>query len=133
MKNLRVLIVDDESRIAQLISKLIHWTENGLVPAGICLDGKEAYDWISSGSADIVITDIRMPVMDGLELIRCTHELQRDAVHFIVISGYREFEYAHTALKYGVEDYLLKPVNEHELNATLKRLSTAYSTENWNG
>ncbi|HAH62550.1 MAG TPA: hypothetical protein DCL73_10700 [Treponema sp.] len=129
MKNLRVLIVDDENRIAQLISKLIHWEENGLVPAGICLDGQEAYERISAGGADIVVTDIRMPVMDGLELIRRVHETSVDSVHFIVISGYREFEYAHTALKYGVEDYLLKPVNEHELNETLSRLSRAYSTE----
>lgn len=129
MKNLRVLIVDDENRIAQLISKLIHWEENGLLPEGICLDGREAYERISAGGADIVITDIRMPVMDGLELIKRVHETYRNSVHFIVISGYREFEYAHTALKYGVEDYLLKPVNEHELNETLSRLSRAYSTE----
>jgi two-component system, response regulator YesN len=129
MKNLRVLIVDDENRIAQLISKLIHWEENGLVPAGICSDGQEAYEQISAGNADIVVTDIRMPVMNGLELIRRIHDTYQNSVHFIVISGYREFEYAHTALKYGVEDYLLKPVNEHELNTTLSRLSRAYSTE----
>jgi len=129
MKNLRVLIVDDENRIAQLISKLIHWEAYGLVPAGICHDGQEAYERMAAEGADIVVTDIRMPVMDGLELIRRVHETYGNAVHFIVISGYREFEYAHTALKFGVEDYLLKPVNEHELNETLSRLCSACSDE----
>ena len=63
----------------------------------------------------LLITDIRMPGCDGIELIRRAKELQPD-LHFIVISGYRQFEYAQSALKYGVEDYLLKPLKQEELS-----------------
>ena len=67
-----------------------------------------------------------MPVIDGLELIRHVHESQFFP-HFILISGYKEFEYARTALKYGVEDYLLKPVNETELNQILKKVCSEHN------
>ena len=67
-----------------------------------------------------------MPKINGLELIIMTKELQKD-MKFIVISGYKEFEYAHQALKYGVEDYLLKPVSEDELNHVLKKISEELS------
>lgn len=74
----------------------------------------------------IVISDIQMPVIDGLELIRHVHESQFFP-HFILISGYKEFEYARTALKYGVEDYLLKSVNETELNQILKKVCSEHN------
>lgn len=129
MQRLRVLIVDDERRISKLIEKLINWDENNLEFAGSCDDGLQAYEAISANKPDIVITDIRMPILDGLELIKRVHELGLSDVRFVVISGYREFEYAHTALKYGVEDYLLKPVNEKELNDALRRLNASFNSD----
>lgn len=72
-------------------------------------DGKTAYESICEKKPDIVITDIRMPVYDGLELIRRAKETNPE-INFIVISGYSQFEYAQQAIKYGVKDYLLKPL-----------------------
>lgn len=119
----RVLIVDDEFRIGTLIKKLIHWEEFDLECASVMTDGESAFRYIQNEEQpDIVITDIRMPGMNGLDLIRRAQELYRD-IKFIVISGYKEFEYAHKALQYGVEDYLLKPINEGELNRVLGKLS----------
>ena len=90
-------------------------------------NGGTAFEIIQSESCpNVVITDIRMPKINGLELIIMTKELQKD-MKFIVISGYKEFEYAHQALKYGVEDYLLKPVSEDELNHVLKKISEELS------
>ena len=114
----RVLIVDDEKRIGELIRSLIHWEELDLVCVGLNTDGEMAWGTIQEERPDIVITDIRMPVMSGLEMIRKTRE-NGIPVDFIVMSGYQEFEYAHTAMQYGVESYLVKPVDEEELNRCL--------------
>lgn len=122
-KRWRVLIVDDEFRIGKLIEKLIHWDEFSLECAAVMTDGESAFRFIQGEEKpDIVITDIRMPGMNGLELICRSQEIDKD-IQFIVISGYKEFEYAHKALQYGVEDYLLKPINEGELNHVLEKLS----------
>lgn len=117
----RVVIADDEPKVSRLIRELIHWDDLGLQLVGMCPDGQKALSLIQSEKPDIVITDIRMPVVSGLDLIRSAFE-EKLPIHFIVVSGYRYFEYAHTALKYGVEDYLLKPIDEEELNAALKRI-----------
>ena len=118
-----VLIVDDEFRIGRLIKKLIHWDEFALECVDVVDNGGTAFEIIQSvRSPDVVITDIRMPKINGLELIAMTREIHKN-MKFVVISGYKEFEYAHQALQYGVEDYLLKPVNEEELNRVLKKIS----------
>ena len=114
----KVLIVDDEKRIGELIRSLIHWEELDLTCVGLCTDGESAWETIRENCPDIVITDIRMPVMTGLEMIRNVREAGLP-VDFIVMSGYQEFEYAHTAMQYGVEQYLVKPVDEEELNRCL--------------
>jgi two-component system response regulator YesN len=121
---LRVVIVEDEYRIAVLINKLIHWDELHLQLAGIYANGREALDAIIQTPPHILITDIKMPEMDGIELIRNIREREM-ALQMILISGFREFEYAHNALRYGVNDYLVKPVKESELNETLKKLYDA--------
>lgn len=123
---LKVLIADDEPKVAKLIQALIPWEEMRLEPAGICQDGQSAWDAIQSRHPDIVITDIRMPQLSGLELVRLAAE-QKLATNFIIISGYRYFEYAHQALQYGVEEYLLKPIEEEKLIQALEHIGAVYT------
>ena len=118
---LKVLIADDELNICKLIKKLINWDELDLELLDMCSDSREALDIILTKAPDIVITDIRMPGMTGLELIKRTIDEGID-VRFIIISGYTHFDYARTAMKYGVEDFLLKPINKDEINSVLQRL-----------
>ncbi len=117
----KVLIADDEIKVGQLVKRLIQWDKLGLTCIGLVTDGQTAYEKILSESPDIVITDIRMPVLTGLEMIQKASE-QGIKCHFIVVSGYKYFDYAQKALKYGVEDYLLKPIDEDELNGQLKKI-----------
>lgn len=124
---LKVLIADDEYKVGYLVKKLIEWEKLNLEFAGLVQDGLTAYKKICECAPDIVITDIRMPVLSGLELIKKVIDEGR-SVHFIVISGYKYFEYAQQAIKYGVEDYLLKPIDEVELNQILKKISDAESS-----
>lgn len=118
---LKVLIADDEVKVCQLIFHLIDWEAIGLEVVGIVNDGKSAYQFVCKKRPDIVITDIRMPNYDGIELIRKLKEQFPD-IYFIIISGYSHFEYAHSAIKYGVEDYLLKPLKKKELQSTLNKI-----------
>ena len=117
----KLLIVEDEERIGQLILKLIHSDELRLVCQGVAKNGQEGYDAILGDPPDIVITDIRMPKINGLDLIGMVRR-QYPEIRFIVLSGYKEFEYAHRAMQYEVDGYLLKPINETELNETLRRI-----------
>ena len=117
----KVLIADDEPDVCRLIGHLIEWDLNGLVSAGTAENGSVCLKRIREERPDIVITDIRMPGMDGLELIRQVKE-EGFTCRFVIISGYQQFEYARRALRYDVEDYLLKPVGKRELNDCLKRI-----------
>lgn len=118
---LSVLIADDEKKVGLLIKNLIEWERLGLNFLGLVQDGQSAYDIILREHPDIVITDIRMPKLTGLEMIEKV-SMSGIKVHFIVVSGYRYFEYAQRALKYGVKDYLLKPIDETELNKILEKV-----------
>ena len=125
----RVLIIDDEYLIGQLINSLIHYQELDLVNVGVFSNSEQALETILTDAPDIVITDMRMPGIDGLEMIRKSREAGQN-IKFIVVSGYREFEYAYQALNFGVEDYILKPVKERELNRTLAKVMEKIETEN---
>lgn len=125
MKKRRVLIVDDEMNIGILIQKLIHWKELGLELIDVLNNGEAALSKIDQTMPDIVLTDIKMPRIDGLELIKRCRDKKYHII-FIVISGYKEFEYAHKAIIYGVENYLLKPIQEEELNEALKKAIDKY-------
>lgn len=121
---LRVLIADDEIKVSQLIFHLVHWEELGMEVIGIVNDGVDAYEIILEKQPDIVITDIRMPGMDGIELVeKAIRGLEaHKKVFFVIISGYSQFEYAQQAVKLGVEDYLLKPIKKKELEAVLHKI-----------
>ncbi|WP_434309930.1 response regulator transcription factor [Hominifimenecus sp. rT4P-3] len=117
----RAIIVDDERKICNLILELGDWERFGIEVAAVCADGEEGLARIQELHPDIVLTDVRMPVYDGLELIRRTEELGISAA-FVIISGYKYFEYAYSALKYGVIDYLLKPIDAKQLNSVLGKI-----------
>lgn len=118
---MKVLLVEDEKKIGELISRLIDWERFGLELIACIQDGKDGYEKILEERPEIVITDIRMPTMSGLEIIREVRE-KKIPCHFIVISGYQQFEYAKIALQYQVDDYLLKPISKEELSITLERV-----------
>ncbi len=122
-KKRSVLIVDDEFHIGILIRKLVHWEELGMECMDVLNNGEAALRMIREQNPDIVITDVRMPKVNGLDLIKAARDAGMRTC-FIIISGYKEFEYAHKALAYGVEDYILKPVSEQELNDTLGKIRT---------
>lgn len=121
MNNSKIIIVDDEVKIVQLIEALIDWESLSLNLVGTANDGITALELIKDQIPAIVILDMKMPGFNGIELI-CRAKDINPNIHFIIISGYRRFEYAQSAIKYGVEDYLLKPVKEDELNNTLKKV-----------
>lgn len=118
---MKVLIVDDEMKVSQLILHLIHWEDFGLEVIGIANDGQKAYEMICDQKPDIVITDIRMPSLSGIELVEKSLEAVGN-IYFVIISGYSQFEYAQQAVKLGVEDYLLKPIKKKELEAVLNKI-----------
>lgn len=125
---LRVVLADDENKILLLLQKLIDWKRLGYEIVGTANDGLRALELVREKRPHLLITDVRMPGCSGIELIQRAKELQPD-LHFIIISGYRKFEYAQTALKYGVEDYLLKPLKQEELTGILMRLSDKLGKE----
>ncbi len=120
---LKLLIVDDEEIICNTIAKVIPWENLGITLVGTCLDGVDAYHTILDESPDIVMTDIRMPGISGLELIERISNTNLNT-QFIILSGYGEFEYARRAMKCGVRHYLLKPCDNQQIIDCLKAVIT---------
>lgn len=115
----KVVLADDETIALEGLRTLTDWEELGFEICGACENGEEALAAIEEHVPDLVITDIRMPEIDGLELIRRVRALKIEQPVFIVLSGYGEFEYARTAIRYGVRHYLLKPVPDAEWEKVL--------------
>lgn len=116
----KVLIAEDEELILEGLKNLINWEELGLTIIHGAGDGWEAFKLWQEEPADIIVTDISMPKMSGLELIREIRKLD-ERVRFIILTGYDEFEYAKKAVPLDVEDYILKPIDEEQLAETLKK------------
>lgn len=119
---LRVLIADDEERICQLIIALGEWSRLDLEVVGTAENGPAALELVRTLTPDILITDIRMPGCDGLKLVEEAHKLIPE-LEVIVISGYAQFDYAQTAIRFGVGEYLLKPINREALNRSLAKMA----------
>ena len=121
LRMLKVLIADDEQLICRMLTKMIDWEKEGLELLDCVYNGRDVLDAIENKRPDIVITDICMPCMDGLQIVEKAKE-KGIHIDFIIMSGYKNFEYAHTALNLGVKHYLLKPINKNELNEILRRI-----------
>lgn len=120
---LKVVIIDDEPLVLEGLRSMVEWEEHGYKLVGEAADGEEGYELISQVNPDLVITDMRMPVMDGIELMeKCQEQLELKA-RFVVLSGYSEFSYVKRALELKSLQYLLKPIDPDEIHQMLLDLS----------
>lgn len=124
----KVLLVDDEILIRETIRDCIHWERDGFKYLGDASDGEMALPMIEQLKPDILITDIKMPFMNGLELSKIVRNRMPD-VKIIILSGHEEFEYAREALSMGVEEYCLKPISSSDLMRLLRRVSDKIDKE----
>lgn len=120
---LKVLLVDDEPYVFEGLRIMVDWEKYGFSICGEASNGEDALEIIRTCNPHLVVTDIKMPVMDGIQLIKTVYEDSNIRAKFIVISGYDEFEYAKNAMKYGVNSYILKPLDEDELNQAIEKVS----------
>ncbi|HHX61474.1 MAG TPA: response regulator [Epulopiscium sp.] len=119
---LKVFLVEDEYIVREGIKKNINWTKEGFIFCGDAPDGEIAYKLIQTQQPDIIITDIKMPFMDGLELSRLVKkELPHSKI--IILSGHEEFAYAQEAIKIGVDEYILKPISSVDLMKVVKQVA----------
>lgn len=117
----KVIIVDDERLIREGIAMTVNWQELNIELVGTAQNGMKALELIDKNHPDIVITDIKMPVLSGLDLIDKTRQKYPD-INFIILSGYGEFELASKAMSYGVKHYILKPCSESKIMDVLKEV-----------
>jgi two-component system, response regulator YesN len=117
----RVLVVDDEFEIRRSLALYYPWGDAGFVVAGQEENGRDAREFVKKNGTDLVLCDIKMPVLSGLEFARWVHE-EGLPVKIIFLSAYRNFNFAQEALRYGVKRYLVKPPDFSALASCLKEI-----------
>ena len=128
MTTYKVLLVDDEEEVRNAIEQRINWEELGFEVIGKAQNGVKAMEIAEKLQPDVVITDIKMPYMNGLELARNLKE-ENPGVRILILTGFDEFEYAKEAVHLEIEEYILKPINANELSECLKRLKNVLDKE----
>ena len=127
----KVLIADDEPLILAGLRKKISWGSLGFEIVGECTDGKTLLDELVSKNPDLLVLDIQMPHMTGLQVLRAIRDISN--IPSIVISGFSDFSYAQEALRYGVIDYLLKPVSSSMLQSAVLKAKQHLDLNTVNG
>ena len=117
----RILLVDDEILVRDAIKENIDWKSLDCELVGDCENGKKAMEFVQEHPVDIVLTDILMPYMDGMELSHFLHDNYPEVV-IVIFSGFGEFEYAKKAIQYGASEYLLKPVTAMEMTEVIEKM-----------
>ena len=125
---LKTFLVEDEVVIREMIKKMSPWEQYGFELAGEAADGEMALPLILKSKPDLLITDIKMPFMDGLTLCRLVKKELPD-IRIVILSGYDDFNYAKQAISIGVEDYLLKPITKNAFIERLEEIHNRYEHE----
>lgn len=128
MNEIKVFLVEDEMVTRRGIKNSIDWEKEGYIFCGEASDGELAYPMIIKEKPDILITDIRMPFMDGLELCKLVKK-ELPNIKILILSGYDEFDYAKEAIRLGVTEYLLKPISSGKLLEALNGVSESIRRE----
>ncbi|MCR5420537.1 MAG: response regulator [Lachnospiraceae bacterium] len=111
----RVMLVDDEPMILRGMSVIVDWKDMGFEIVKSAANGAQAYEYLKENEVDLIIADIKMPEMNGLELIKKIREEGISDAYYVILSGYNDFEYARKAIRYKCMDYLLKPIDSEKL------------------
>lgn len=123
---LSVQIVDDEPIIRMGIEKMLNWNALGFEITCMAPNGKQALEQLEVEQIDVIITDIEMPIMNGLDFIKEVRNSEANTGmrnrEVVVLTAYEDFEYARTAIKYGIAEYVLKPVDIEEMTQILMRI-----------
>ena len=122
----KILLVDDEILVRDAIRENIDWKSLDCELVGDCENGRQAVEFVQSHKVDVVLTDICMPYMDGMELSEFLHDNYPDIL-IVIFSGFGEFEYAKKAIRYNVSEYMLKPVTAMELTKS----APEYERKSW--
>ena len=125
----KLVIADDERLIVKGLSKMVDWEALNIELAGFAYDGEQLKKTIEFADPDIVLTDIMMPYMTGLEVLHWNND-KKGKAKFIFVSGYEEFSYAQEALKNGAVDYLLKPVGQKDLESAIRKAIRVIEKQN---
>ena len=117
-----VLLVDDERAVCLGLQRLIPWNDYGFQVEATAANGQEAFELQCQNHYDLIVTDLKMPVLDGIGLIEKLSQAEQTC-KIIIVSAYGEFSYAQTAMRYGVRYYLVKPINEQVIGGYLSKLA----------
>ena len=128
---IKVLIAEDEKPLLRGIRQLIEEIDPQFSIVKCALNGKEAIEYISEEQVDVIFTDINMPLADGFEVIKFAEENHLETVT-VIISGYNDFTYAQKAIRFGVKEYLLKPIVKTDLAKILERISASFNKNQLN-
>ncbi len=126
---LKVLIVEDEPYIRKGLTALIDWESEGYEVTGEASNGNNAIRMMKENDYDLILSDIKMPEMDGIELLSYVRNHQLSNAKFVFLSGFYDFHYAKTAIRYGCCDYILKPIQKEELLAALRKIMEEHRVE----
>lgn len=117
----KMIIVDDEAEIRNGLANYFPWDQFGFHVVSVISNGKQALEFVQHNKIELVLTDIKMPIMDGIDLAKELH-LHHPSIFIIFLSGYKDFHYAREGLKYGVKDYILKPGKYEEIKEVFSRV-----------
>jgi len=126
---LKALLIDDEVNILKNLQAVVPWEELDIELAGTARNGEQALELARAERPHLILCDIRMPVMDGIEFLGALREFDSEA-EVIMMTGYQDFSYVRSVIRYEVKDYILKPIDYEELAETIRRLADGVRERN---